>query len=316
MLTYGSTVKIKIYTSLVTSLLLISGCTTYHSAAAKGNIKAIDRLHAEGEDINIVDGSGVTALIHAINLNQKEGVIGLLNAGANVNACDEISKNTPLHHAILQSNLFLVRLLVDNGADVTLRNSEGKSPLDLIQYSHNEDIKRLVKAHSNTAQEVKKKDIQTVEAVKTVPIVKVYPVVKPEPDAISPVHVEVKPLVSSSIVEKKSPAISEADARAVLNRLMSKHETLAVRSFLNEHPEMISLISDPRQQLRYIGPAGWRVMDIAEALTRGVLKEKEIIDHIETSALPYKKFTEDEIRIISHYGISTKIINAMITVTH
>jgi len=302
--------KNKVYTSLVASLLLISGCTTYHSAAAKGNVKAIDRLYAQGEDINIVDGSGVTALIHAINLNQKEGAVALLNAGANVNICDDISKNTPLHHAILQGNVFFVRLLVDNGADVSLRNSEGKSALDMVQNSRNEDIKRLVKIHSKLPEVVKQQELKVIEPIKNEPVVKVEPVVFSQPPVV------VKPLVSAPVVEKKSPAISETEARAILNRLMSKHETLAVRTFLNEHPEMITLISDPRQQLRYVGPAGWRIMDIAEALSRGVLKEKEIIDHIEASSLPYKKFTEDEIRIISHYGISIKIINTMITVTH
>ena len=304
MLIYRGTMKIKVCSSLVASLLLISGCTTYHSAAAKGNVKAIDRLHAEGEDINELDSSGVTALIHAINLNQKEGVIALLNAGANVNICDDTSKNTPLHHAILQGNV------VDNGADLSLRNSDGKSALDLVQNSRNEDIKRLVKTHSKVPVIVKKEDIKVIEPIKSVPVVKVEPVVIAQPPVV------IKPLVSTPIVEKKLPSITEAEARAILNRLMSKHETLAVRNFLNEHPEMISLISDPRQQLRYVGPAGWRIMDIAEALSRGVLKEKEIIDHIEASSLPYKKFTEDEIRIISHYGISIKIINAMITVTH
>ena len=292
----------KLYTSIVTSLLLISGCTTYHSAASKGNINAINRLHAEGEDINQFDSSGVTALIHAINLNQKEGAIALLKAGADVNACDDILKNTPLHYAILQGNVFFVRFLLDNGADVSLRNTNGKSSVDFIEQTHNEEIKRLVKSHNKipevvTKKEIKDKDVKVIVAVKS--------------EAVD----VVQPLITTPVTEKKLPTISEAEARAVFKRLMSKHETLAVRTFLNEHPEAIAFIDDPRQQLRYIGPSGWRIMDIAEALTRGVLKENDIINHIKTSSLPYKKFTEDEIRIISHYGISIKIINEMISVT-
>lgn len=296
--------KIKVYTSLIASLFLISGCTTYHSAAARGNVKAIDRLQSEGEDINQVDSSGVTALIHAVNLNQKEGAVALLNAGADVNVCDDVFKNTALHHAIFQGNVFFVRLLVENGADVSLRNKEGKSSFDLVQNSRNEEIKRLVKTHSKAPDVVNKKEVKEIQPLKSEPEVMVKPVV------------ESIPLVSAPIIEKKSPSIFESEARAVLQRLMSKHETLAVRTFLNEHPEAITLIGDPRQQLRYVGPRGWRIMDIAEGLTRGVLKEKEIIEHIETAGLPYKHFTEDEIRTISHYGISIKIIKAMISVTH
>lgn len=303
--------KIKLYTSLVASLLLINGCTTYHSAAAKGNVKAIDRLHAEGEDINAVDGLGVTALIHAINLNQKEGTIALLKAGANVNVCDTISQNTPLHHAILQGNVFFVRLLVENGADVSLRNNDGRSSYDLVQNIRSEEIKRLVVTHNKVSETVKANDVQVNK-----PPVNIEPAVKVEEKVIvAPVAI-VKPFESSSVVEKKTPPMSDTEARAILNRLMSKHETLAIRSFLNEHPQAIALISDTRQQLRYVGPPGWRIMDIAEGISRGVLKEKEIIEHIETASMPYKNFTEDEIRIITHYGISIKIINAMISVTH
>lgn len=302
--------KIELYAIWIAGLLLTSGCTTYHSAAAKGNIKAIDRLHAEGEDINEVDSSGVTALIHAVNLNQKEGAVALLKAGADVNRCDSVLLNTPLHYAILQGNVFFVRLFVENGADVSLRNKDGNSSFDLVQNSRNEEIKRLVKTHSKEPEVVNTKEVKATVSVKSESVVRVAPVVKVTPEVI------VKPLVSSPTIEKKLPAISEIEASAVLKRLMSKHETLAIRTFLNEHPESITLIGDPRQQLRYVGPAGWRIMDIAEGITRGVLKEKEIIEHIEMASLPYRHFTEDEIRIISHYGISIKIINAMISVTH
>lgn len=297
MLKYRDTVMVKSYVSLFASLVILSGCTTYHSAASKGNVKAIERLHADGEDINEFDSSGATALIHAINHNQKEAVIALLNAGADINKCDDILKNTPLHHTILTGNVFLVRLLVENGADVFLRNVDGKSSLDLVQNSRNEEIKRLVKSYSKVT-EVVKKEVQETESLKNQEVV------------------TVEAIVSAPVVKEKVPAMSEIEASTILKRLMSKHETLAIRNFLNEHPQMITLISDPRQQLRYIGPSDWRIMDIAERISRGVLKEQEIIDHIKTSALPYKKFTEDEIRIISHYGISNKIINAMIGVTH
>lgn len=297
MLNNGNTMRIKLSTCLIASLLLMNGCTTYHSAVARGNVNAINRLHDKGENINAVDDSGVTALIHAVNLNQKEGAIALLSAGADVNVGDSVSNNTPLHFAIQQGNVFFVRLFVENGADVSLRNIDGKSSFDLVQNSRNEEIKQLVKTHSKVAEAVNKKEVKI-----------------PKPVKIEPAVV-VKEVVNEPVIEKKPPAISDIEARATLERLMSKHETLAVRTFLNEHPEAINLISDPRQQLRYVGPAGWRIMNIAEGLTRGVLNEKEIVEHIQTSLLPYKHFTEDEIRIISHYGISMKIINTMMSVT-
>lgn len=41
--------------------------------------------------------------------------------------------NTPLHLASLKCDLALVKLLVDAGADLTLKNKQGYTPLDLVQ---------------------------------------------------------------------------------------------------------------------------------------------------------------------------------------
>ena len=53
----------------------------------------------------------------------------LCDAGFNVNASDKF-KDTPLHSAADQGHTDIVKLLVDAGAAVTVRNLAGKSPLD------------------------------------------------------------------------------------------------------------------------------------------------------------------------------------------
>lgn len=279
-------------------LFTFSGCTTYYSAASKGNVKAIERLWANGEDVNAVDDTGMTPLIYAVKHNQKEALLVLLKSGAHINQSDAELGNTPLMHAILQGNSTLVRILLDKGADVDIRNKTGLTAVDLIKKNHNDDLIRLVQSHSKNTTIALKEMIS--DQTKT-------PAVE---EKITPATVAVVPVVSQNI------PISEAQARVVLQRFMAKHETLAVRNFLNQHPEAIALITDPRQKLRYIGPNNWRIMDIAEGISRGSLTEKQIIEHIESAALPYKQFNEDEIRIISHYGISKKIIDAMMRVTH
>ncbi len=295
---------------IIMSLIFMSGCTTFHSAAAKGNVKAIERLYNEGENINEPDDMGVTPLIHAITFNQKESLLALLKAGADVNVGDTAFGNTPLHHAIAQGSISFTRILLEKGADVALHNQGGKTPLDLALNTHNEEIIALIKSHSKEQIVVKKE-----ESIKESKSVVKQEIKDPLTVKIEPVVV-VKEAAAVIAIEKVSPKISDAQASATLKRLIARHETIGVRNFLNEHPESISLITDPRQQLRYVGPNGWRIMDIAEGLTRGVLKEKDAIEHIIASNLPYKKFSEDEIRIISHYGISNKIIDAMVNVTH
>lgn len=308
---------IKLSVSLITaSLLLMSGCTTYHSAAAKGNVKAINRLHASGENIDEADAMGITPLIYAVNLNQKESLSALLNAGADVNKGDIAYGNTALHHALLQCNITSARLLLEGGADVTLRNKEGKSSLDLVKSAHKDEMVALVKKYDKThtvhdkeqAIELSKDEIKLITKVDVKSVKELK-----EPVAV---RVPVEHTINTVSVVKSPHVISDAEARMALERMMSKHETLGIRNYLNQYPEMIKLITDSKQQLRYIGPNGWRIMDLAEGLTRGTLNEKEVIEHIESSALPYKQFTDDEKRIVVHYGISEKIINAMIRVTH
>lgn len=285
---------------IITSLFIMSGCTTFHSAAAKGNIKAIERLYNEGENINEFDDMGVTPLIHAIKYNQKESVLALLKAGADVNVGDAEFGNTPLHHAIAQGSISFARLLLEKGANVTLRNQKGKLALDLALNGHNKEMIALIHSYSKV-DVVAKKEEAAREVKKTV----------------SEPVIEVKESAAAvAIIETASPKLSDAQASATLKRLIAKHETIGVRNFLNKYPEAIVLIGDSRQQLRYVGPSGWRIMDIAEGLARGVLKEEEVIAHIDAAALPYKRFSEDEIRIILHYGISNKIITSMMNASH
>lgn len=309
MLIDGNNMRTKLHVGLIiVSLFFMSGCTTFHSAAAKGNVKAIERLYNEGENINQPDDMGVTPLIHAITLNQKESLLALLKAGADVNVGDAVG-NTPLHHAIAQGSISFTRILLEKGADVASRNQDGKTPLDLAINTHNEEMIALIKSHSKVQIVVQEESVK-----ETTGIVK-QEIKAPVAVKIEPV-VEVKEAAAVIAIEKASPKISDAQASATLKRLIAKHETIGVRNFLNEHPETIALISDSRQQLRYVGPSGWRIMDIAEGLARGVLKEEEVIAHIDTAALPYKPFSEDEIRIILHYGISNKIISSMMNATH
>lgn len=68
-------------------------------------------------------------LIDAINQQHDESVRGLLSIGVSANARD--SKGvTVLHHAARTGNDAIVRILVQNGALIQVRDSQGKSPSD------------------------------------------------------------------------------------------------------------------------------------------------------------------------------------------
>ena len=64
---------------------------------------------------------------------------------ADCNAVDK-NKNTPLHYAAGYGRADIVKLLVDAGASVTLRNLDGKSPLDVAKLNEQDDVVSALEA--------------------------------------------------------------------------------------------------------------------------------------------------------------------------
>ncbi|XP_053184922.1 ankyrin repeat and SOCS box protein 9-like [Scomber japonicus] len=120
------------------SLLLQHGATPFgtnqfnspiHMAAAKGHPECIESLVQYGADVDqYVDQSG--SPLHAACSNQHlSSIKKLLRLGASVNS--SVSGDSPLHIAARLSNPEMVSVLLDHGADHSLRNLESKRPLDL-----------------------------------------------------------------------------------------------------------------------------------------------------------------------------------------
>ncbi|XP_029315165.1 ankyrin repeat and SOCS box protein 9-like [Cottoperca gobio] len=100
-----------------------------HRAAAKGHLECIEPLVQHGADVDqYIDQSG--SPLHVACSNQHlSSVRKLLQLGASVNS--SVSGDSPLHIAARLSSPEMVSVLLDHGADHSLRNSEGKQPLDL-----------------------------------------------------------------------------------------------------------------------------------------------------------------------------------------
>jgi ankyrin repeat protein len=50
------------------------------------------------------------------------------------------NKNTPMHYAAGYGRVDLVELLIEHGASVTLRNTDGKSPVDVAKLNDQDDV--------------------------------------------------------------------------------------------------------------------------------------------------------------------------------
>lgn len=297
--------------------LLIAGCTTLHTAASKGNVKAIERLVNEEANIDETDDNGKTPLMYAVILNQKESVMALLKAGADVNTQSDTG-NTALHEAILQGNSKFCSLLLEKGASTKIRNKQGKTALELARDMHNQSFYDLLSSHDVPDKtSLIKHDKAITEAPLPCPIVDT---IEPIPVIVQPAEikpVEVKPIETQKVVLEQSPkpSISNEEATARLRKMIAGRETMGIRNFLHEFPNAIELIEDPMQRIRYVGPSGFRIIDIIENMGRGKMGESEVINQILSKNMPYKQFSSDEIKMLSRYGISNNIIDAMVKVT-
>ncbi|KAL4948624.1 hypothetical protein BDW69DRAFT_176101 [Aspergillus filifer] len=98
--------------------------------AAKSSSKScIQALCQLGADINAVGNEGCTALMELVVTEDVEATRKLLVHRADVNACTSSNKMTPLGFAAVNGSEIILRLLLDHGADLEIRNVVGHTAL-------------------------------------------------------------------------------------------------------------------------------------------------------------------------------------------
>ena len=113
--------------------------------AASGQTEAIRDLLSDNKQIVVdsTDEAGWTALMHAANAGHDAVVRLLLDVGASVDLKND-AQNTALHLAAQHGRTETARLLLKAGADFVARDADGRTPLFLtIEGRHAEIIKLL-----------------------------------------------------------------------------------------------------------------------------------------------------------------------------
>lgn len=119
------------------------------------NIAAMLLKH--GADKDALDVSRKNALhLSVIKGNDKTALWLIQDMALNVNAQD-LDLQTPLHYAVENYDVELMQILVFNGADLTLKNKDGKTPLDIAIEQNDDDVvdyfKTVMKSNDNNQQQ-------------------------------------------------------------------------------------------------------------------------------------------------------------------
>ena len=91
------------------------------SSAKKGDLAKVEKLIAEGADVNKSDFRGNTPIYHAASKGHADVVEALAQAGADVDV-DNSFGSTPLHVASRQGHVDVIRVLVTYGAQIDAVN--------------------------------------------------------------------------------------------------------------------------------------------------------------------------------------------------
>lgn len=91
-------------------------------------------------DFNISGSMGYTLLYWVAYNDDEDSASFLLKHGADINMKDSFYGETPLHTCAKKGNWSVARVLLENGADYTIQDKNGKVPLDRAIEPSNPDL--------------------------------------------------------------------------------------------------------------------------------------------------------------------------------
>jgi ankyrin repeat protein len=123
------------------------GNTPLHQAVYQGGLTTVKNLlNSDRSSINFKNNKSLTPLLVAVsNLNFEISNL-LLKHGADPNISRPSDGNSPLHLAAENGLAWLGEILLDHGAKIDVRNSDGATPLSLaVQWQHRDFATMLLR---------------------------------------------------------------------------------------------------------------------------------------------------------------------------
>ena len=113
-------------------------------AAYRGDVEMLKQILATNPDKDVRDALGATALHAAMYQSNIQVVKLLLENGFDPNARDTNNNYTPLHYAVTANNLDYARLLLQYGANKSAKGLDKLTPLDKARKEEKKEMASLL----------------------------------------------------------------------------------------------------------------------------------------------------------------------------
>ena len=141
------------YGMVVLLCLLAFGCTSTNIwlQAYGGHDQTVRELAAGGQHLDGLNYEG-SPLCYAVKADQVNTVQMLLDMNADVNAGNPTGarSRTPLHQAAHNNSVASARLLLEHGADVTIKNRDNQTPLENAMAVGNYEVAGVIREYGTT----------------------------------------------------------------------------------------------------------------------------------------------------------------------
>ena len=114
------------------------------------DVECFDFLIESGADINVKGVKYQNSILHnAAYYNSPRSITQLIDYGAKIDAKNKRGQ-TPLHIAVEEGNLNIVKALLKHGADVSIVDNNNETPLDIAKRMNFPDIQKRLTEQSKT----------------------------------------------------------------------------------------------------------------------------------------------------------------------
>src|SRR6185436_2534464 len=117
-----------LFLSLLFSSLAFAAPADLLVAIRNGDHAQVQKLLRAGADVNTADSDGTTALMHAVVESDVKMMKLLIDTRANVNAKNALDSTALMYAA---TDLAKTKLLVEAGADVKAKGKRGATPMNV-----------------------------------------------------------------------------------------------------------------------------------------------------------------------------------------